>query len=1462
MSSSNSVITLSFNADTSQAKKEISNLVKELDSLSTKKISTSFTQGISQEVKDAATEVGKFSTILKQATNIDTGRLDLSKLNTGLKQANTSLPKMANSFKTLGSDGVRAFSNIVKQINAAEVPLKKTNGLVDKMWDNLKKTAGWQISSSVLHGLMSGVQGAFQYAQDLNESLNNIRIVTGANVEQMAAFAAEANKAAKALNTTTTAYTDASLIYFQQGLSTEEVKERADVTIKMANVTRQSAEEVSNQLTSIWNNFDDGTKSLEYYADVLTKLGAATASSTDEIAGGLEKFAAVADTIGLSYEYAASALATITSNTRQSEEVVGTALKTIFARIQGLELGDTLDDGTTLNKYSEALQTVGISIFNSNGELKKMDNILDEMGSKWQTLSKDQQVALAQTVAGVRQYTQLVSLMDNWNNGDSDSMSANLATAYGSTGELQKQADIYADSWEAAQNRVKASAETLYQSLINDDFFIDLLDSASKFLDFITQVTDGLGGVKGLLATISTYILTIAKTKISDELKRLTAPSETKKAKQDMETKMSATKELSNMAETKQSSSQEITALSTGYKQSYNIQSKIVANLDKMSSTTRAIKLDQLAQYETLTQIVAEKGRSLDADERQIKVLERSLKMQQRAMRLEQEKTSQQTIEEISSVQGEGNLLNRKSKSFTQDEIDKVNASRTAAGLGNLTEDQSKTLMMDSSNLSGAAKTAHLEKYQAIITQINQELDESKAKIASITFTPVEESLKRYRATSESVQSVMDKLFPKEGVIGPEFLSSFNNLEEEMQQMVIELVGGQDEFDALVRELNETQAEAGETSVAVGVLADALEQVRAEGANQVIAETGLDAEDIQAATSAIDLQVAGVSELKDEVKMLEIEGEKLGEDFDNLPVELPPWQDQLVSAASAVSSLSMALSALKGMWDTLSNPDLTFWEKLGTIFTTLGSVIPALVMTWKSLSDSKIKDAISTALDTAATWANVDAKKAEAQANTEAATTQAAETATDIADAVVDTATDVGDAAGDAGKVVGELGDDVVKLGEKSVKSGGKIKGGFTKVINAGKGVLTKYGSTIGSVAAGVAVAAVIIAGCAMAWQALNDAYNKNEIEAQKAEETAKNLAEAYTETKSKYEELKNTVSSYQSARDGLSELTHGTAEFRDQITQANEEALKLLDTYGDLIGNRYTVDKDGLITIDDEALEDIQNQELDKTQQAQSASVIANQRAREARAKANATEVHRNTVKGNEKGMTSEDWNETGQAAAVTTGVGAGIGLAAGAGTAIAGAATGATVGSAVTVVGTLIGAAVGLIVGGVVGAVVNAIDDNSETDTEKSALDSLAKDYHLKGESALTKEAIQAAYGRDDMTDEEIAAIRDLCRELNANTVATEAENQAMANQILADNEKVQNSRDADDIGVFAGEAYGKATQEAMDKYMSDDYKANWLGVGSDKQKEAWARYAESEGLSSLKDYISKTLEAGFRI
>jgi len=135
---------------------------------------------------------------------------------------------------------------------------------------------------------------------------------------------------------------------------------RTETTIKLANVSRQSTEEVSDQLTAIWNNFYDGSQSLEYYADVITALGAATASSSEEISSGLQKFAAVSQTVGLSYEYATAALATITATTRESADTVGNGLRTLFTRLEGLKLGKTLEDGVDLNKYSAALSAVGV----------------------------------------------------------------------------------------------------------------------------------------------------------------------------------------------------------------------------------------------------------------------------------------------------------------------------------------------------------------------------------------------------------------------------------------------------------------------------------------------------------------------------------------------------------------------------------------------------------------------------------------------------------------------------------------------------------------------------------------------------------------------------------------------------------------------------------------------------------------------------------------------------------------------------------------------------------------------------------------------------------------------------------------------------------------------------------------------------------------------------------------------
>lgn len=498
-------VNLSFNADTSKAKRQLEDLQKQLNQIVNQGATTKRAgyENITKELQEASQAAASLQAHLQQATNVNTGKLDLGLLNESFKKAGTSLEQYRTSLLKIGSTGEQAFNSLASSILKAEVPLKKTNTMLHEFGTTLKNTAKWQISSSILHGFMGSVQSAYYYAQNLNESLNNIRIVTGQNTEQMAQFASEANKAAKALSTTTTDYTNASLIYYQQGLSDAEVKERTDVTVKMANVARESADIVSQQMTSVWNNFNkEGDESAEHFADVMTALGAATASSTDEIAEGLEKFSAVADTVGLSFDYATAALATVTAQTRQSANIVGNAFKTIFARMESLKLGENLEDGTDLNKYSQVLANIGINIKDQNGELRQMDDILDDIGAKWQTLSKDQQVATAQTVAGVRQYSQFVALFDNW-----DFFEKNLETARNSEGTLQEQADIYEESWEAAQNRVRASFEGLWQEMLDDKAFINLDNAISKIVDSVGNLVKAMGGFSGILSSLGAVAL-------------------------------------------------------------------------------------------------------------------------------------------------------------------------------------------------------------------------------------------------------------------------------------------------------------------------------------------------------------------------------------------------------------------------------------------------------------------------------------------------------------------------------------------------------------------------------------------------------------------------------------------------------------------------------------------------------------------------------------------------------------------------------------------------------------------------------------------------------------------------------------------------------------------------------------------------------------------------------------------
>ena len=893
-------VSLGFTADASQAKRELQSLQRSLNDLVKNSSITKDDLGLVNEIQGATRAAAQLAVQLKNATNVNTGNLDLTKFSDAMKSSGMTLDKYATQLSLLGPTGEKAFVDLTRSITLAEVPLKRTSKVLDELWVAMKNTTRWQITSSAMHGFMGAVSSAYRYVEDLNASLNDIRIVTGYSSEKMADFAIEANKAAKALSTTTTEYTNASLIYYQQGgMTDEEIAERTAITIKMANAAGESAKKISNQLTSVWNNFYDGTKSLEYYADVMTKLGAVTASSTDEISEGVNKFASVADTIGLSYEYAASALATVTATTRESADVVGTAFKTIFARIQGLKLGETLDDGTTLNKYSEALDAVGISIFDQNNQIKKMDDILDEMGAKWQTISKDQQIALAQTVAGVRQYVQLTTLMNNW-----DFFQSNVETAYGSAGTLNKQAEIYAESWEAANDRVRASAEKVYAAILDDDFFIDLTNGFGIVIDKIGVTIESLGGVKGTLLTIGTIVTKVFSKQIGQSINDaiFSLRNLTKSGRNSwLELKKQANQALIDQYRDQ-----------GGEQGSYK--ADIYTALGRNQLDYIALAEDMSQEEQAINQLLMDRNRQ-QAEIVQGKVEELRVAKQQREIEKEFLDTYFDNVEISYKTRGKKN----KTRKLTDSEKDNVKAKKNS-------------YINTSKNIQDLEKTEDIlermlkepfDKANLTVQQTKNELDEFFQRVAKVNDFKVDSDFEK-----------LDEWINDSSISAKELITQLNNFDE---------AGFQKAFQILENKKNPLR---GAQNTAFKDFSTYIEQLHLPGEQAT--------EIIQRLQIAVKEAGYASSEAAQELYTLNYEVDNQRKGMSKTKEATINFGDAMVNAGNFVMGAASAVTSLVGMFDVLQDETSSTGDKIIALVSMLGTLVPTVQSLAPAFSKAKV----------------------------------------------------------------------------------------------------------------------------------------------------------------------------------------------------------------------------------------------------------------------------------------------------------------------------------------------------------------------------------------------------------------------------------------------------------------------------------------------------------------------------
>lgn len=355
-------------------------------------------------------------------------------------------------------------------------------------------------ASTAFYQSLNFFKDGISYVNDLNKSLTEISIVTGQTQEQVAALGEEYNRLAQNMGVLTKDIAQATVEFYRQGLSQEEVMNRTAVATQYAKISALDFKRSAEILTATVNSMGvDITRA----SDVFSYLGDATATGADEIGIAFQRVGGTAGAVNLEFEKAASWIAVLSSRTREGAATIGNSIKSILARVQSMkETGFSEEDGTSVNQVAKALDAVNIKLVDNEGNFRNFGTVMDELGSKWVDLDNRTKAYLATTIAGTYQQSRFLNLME----GYQDTIPL-YEKALASAGTTTEKFALYQQGTEAQLNKLKATWEGLWTASFDSETIRLVVASFNTMATVLKNTVESFGLLPPILGIAGVSIL-------------------------------------------------------------------------------------------------------------------------------------------------------------------------------------------------------------------------------------------------------------------------------------------------------------------------------------------------------------------------------------------------------------------------------------------------------------------------------------------------------------------------------------------------------------------------------------------------------------------------------------------------------------------------------------------------------------------------------------------------------------------------------------------------------------------------------------------------------------------------------------------------------------------------------------------------------------------------------------------
>ena len=407
----------------------------------------------------------------------------------------------------------RSIEGEKEQIHTAQDMKEATNAVegFTKATDKQSSALGRAFKQFTLYhiavrSVKTALREAVHTVKELDKYLTEQAMVTGLTREQTYGLVKEYQNLALQCGATTKEIASVATEYMKQGKTVQESLTLTKAAVSAAKVARVSVSDSVNYLTTALNGFRLSAEDAMRVSDKFAAVAASSATDYDELAIALSKVASQANLAGMSIDYTTALLTKGLETTREAPETMGTALKTIIARMRELsDYGETLEGDTDINNVESQLSYVGIALRDTNGELRSTQDVLDELGKKWDTLNKNQQAAMAKALAGTRQQSRLIAMMDDY-----ERVIELQEISQRSAGATAAQAGVYLEGIEASMNKIQVAWEKIIMTVTNSEAIISVFDWIGNTLDDIgdfLSTTEGMTTALVLAGSLTAIIL-------------------------------------------------------------------------------------------------------------------------------------------------------------------------------------------------------------------------------------------------------------------------------------------------------------------------------------------------------------------------------------------------------------------------------------------------------------------------------------------------------------------------------------------------------------------------------------------------------------------------------------------------------------------------------------------------------------------------------------------------------------------------------------------------------------------------------------------------------------------------------------------------------------------------------------------------------------------------------------------